>query len=48
MEIGLDEDMVQTDSGDALASDFNNIIGRIEDIVVTASFQVKRQRKIYI
>lgn len=39
MEIELDEDMVQTDGSPT--NDFNNIIGFIEDIVISDSFQVK-------
>lgn len=46
MEIDLNEDIVQTDTLDAPPSDFNSIIGCIEDIVVSVNFQVRYKGKI--
>lgn len=46
MEIDLNEDIVQTDSLDAPPSDFNSIIGCIEDIVVSVNFQVGYEGKV--
>lgn len=40
MEIELDEDMVQTDGCEPTTNDFNSMIGHIEDIVISDSFQV--------
>lgn len=46
MEIDRNEDIVQTDSLDAPPSNFNSIIGCIEDIVVSVDFQVRYKGKI--
>lgn len=39
MDIELDEDVIQTDG----STDFNQIIGYIEDIVISANFQVRNK-----
>lgn len=43
MEIESDEDAGQTDVSDVPSTNFNTIIGYIEDIVISANFQVRNK-----
>lgn len=43
MEIELDEDAVQTEAFSTPSTNFNTIIGYIEDIVISANFQVRNK-----
>lgn len=47
MEIELDEDVVQSEGCDLTTTDFNSIIGHIEDIVISERFQVSTHFKDY-